>query len=519
MRFTSLIVELIRARPALIFWVVVLAQALVWILIPTALYSSPPGDVALTLAYGREYLLSDVQGPPLSYWLADIAFRAGGNSLFGVFVLSQLCFVAAFWSMFRLGSAILGSPHAAIATLLGVTITAFSFPNVAFGPQVLAQPFWAALLLNFWRIVGEGQRKAWFAFSLHAGLLILTTIAALPLLAMLGVFALATARGRAALKSFDPVIALAVVAVLVLPYAALEIRTGALDQLRAMTPENWSGLLSGVWWKAAGWRWAELAGGLLLFVSGIVLLVLLNTPTFVRAQEQQPPTILRSVVDPLGRRFIYGFAIAPALVLSLASALCGSTLMAGGAGLVLLPVGLAVVLAAGDVIQLRRQRLLRTVWLWIVAAPAAFVIAVSLVQPWIVANEVRTMLPARAMGEFFADSFQRRTGEKLRAVAGDPQLAMLIGYAAPNRPHLLLDATPERTPWMSVEKFNESGGVVVWRAADTSGPPPAEIAQRFPGLVPEVPRTFPRLINGRQPLMRVGWAIVRPAQVAPSASR
>jgi hypothetical protein len=257
---------------------------------------------------------------------------------------------------------------------------------------------------------------------------------------------------------------------------------------------------------------------LLLFASGIVLLALLNTPTFARTQGQ-PPTILRPSVDPLGRRFIYSFAIAPALVLSLASALCGSTVMAGGAGLVLLPAGLAVVLAAGDVIQLRRQRLLRTVWLWIVAAPAVFVIAVSLVQPWIVAKEVRTMLPARAMGEFFADSFQRRTGQKLRAVAGDPQLAMLIGYTAPNRPHLLLDATPERTPWMSVEKFNETGGVVVWRAADTSGPPPAEIAQRFPGLVPEVPRTFPRLINGRQPLMRVGWAIVRPAQISPPGSR
>ena len=61
---------------------------------------------------------------------------------------------------------------------------------------------------------------------------------------------------------------------------------------------------------------------------------------------------------------------------------------------------------------------------------AAFVIAISLLQPWVVASEVPTMLPARAMGEFFADSFQRRTGQKLRAVAGDPQLAALIGRIA-----------------------------------------------------------------------------------------
>jgi hypothetical protein len=59
-------------------------------------------------------------------------------------------------------------------------------------------------------------------------------------------------------------------------------------------------------------------------------------------------------------------------------------------------------------------------------------------------------------------------------------------------------------------KFSESGGVVVWRASDTSGTPPADIAQRFPGLVPEVPRAFEWFIAGRQPLLRIGWAIVRP---------
>jgi hypothetical protein len=63
---------------------------------------------------------------------------------------------------------------------------------------------------------------------------------------------------------------------------------------------------------------------------------------------------------------------------------------------------------------------------------------------------------------------------------------------------------------LTMAKFNETGGVVVWRAPDTVGTPPDDIAKRFPGLVPEVPRAFERLVNGRQPLFRVGWAIVRP---------
>jgi hypothetical protein len=51
---------------------------------------------------------------------------------------------------------------------------------------------------------------------------------------------------------------------------------------------------------------------------------------------------------------------------------------------------------------------------------------------------------------------------------------------------------------------------VVWRASDTVGTPPADIAQRFPGLVPEVPRAFEWSVTGRQALLRIGWAIVRP---------
>jgi len=181
----------------------------------------------------------------------------------------------------------------------------------------------------------------------------------------------------------------------------------------------------------------------------------------------------------------------------------------GGAGVALLMSGLAVIVATGDLIHLRRQRVLRSIWAAAIAAPALAVIAGTLFLPWVGSSEVATSLPARAIGQFFGDSFERRTNQPLRAVAGDPQLASLIALDAA-RPHLFLDAAPQETPWLSYASFNQTGGLVVWRASDTDGTPPPGLRQRFPGIVPEVPQSFEWLVNGRQPLLRIGWAIVRP---------
>ena len=499
MRFTSLVIELIRARPRLVVWLVVLLQAALWLLVSTLFYRSPPGDLATVLAFGREYQVGTDLGPPLAFWLADIAFRAAGNHMFGVYLLAQLCSVATFWILYLLARAIVGGQQAVLAVLLTMTIFVFSSPTLEFGPLVLARPLWALLLLHSWQLIGQNRRNAWFAWSIEAGLLLLTTSGAIVLLALIVGFIIAIPRGRRVAMSFDPLFALLVVIVLSLPYLVWLIRADAL-----VWP-HWPAVSD---LRGTSLHWAELLGGLLFAIAGILILAALNSGWFARSLEEAP-IIFRPPVEPLARDFVYFFAFGPALAGSLISALFGLDRVVGGAGIALMMSGLATVVATGDLIHLHRQRLLRSVWAAVIVAPATAVIATTLLVPWAGSSEVPTSLPAVSIAHFFDESFERRTNQKLRAVSGDAQLATLIALS-PDRPHLLLAATPQRTPWLNLSKFNETGGVVVWRASDTAGTPPADIAARFPGLVPEVPRAFEWLVNGRQPLLRIGWAIVRP---------
>ncbi len=499
MRFTSLVIELIRARPRLVVGLVVALQAVLWLTVSLILYRSPPGDLATVLALGREYRVGTDLGPPLAFWVADIAFRAAGNHMFGVYLLAQLCSIATFWTLYLLARAAVGGQQAVLAVLLTLTVLAFSAPGLEFGPLVLARPLWALLLLHSWQLIGQNRRNAWFAWSLDAGLLLLTTSAAIVLIALVMVFALTTARGRRILMSFDALFAFSVIIVLALPYLIWLIRANELV-LPHLPP------IAGLSSRAV--HGAKLFGGLLLASLGIAIVSAFNSPWFVRSQDEAP-IIFRPPVDPLARDFVYFFAFAPAVIGCLISALFSLDHVVGGTGIVLLMSGLAVVVACGDLIHLRRQQILRTVWAAMIVAPAAGVIAATLFVPWTTASEVTTSLPATAIGRFFDDSFQRRTNRRLSAVSGDAELATLISLS-PTRPHLFLAATPERTPWFNLDKFNQTGGVVVWRASDTDGTPPPAIARLFPGLAPEVPQTFDRLVNGRQPLLRVGWAIVRP---------
>jgi hypothetical protein len=73
-----------------------------------------------------------------------------------------------------------------------------------------------------------------------------------------------------------------------------------------------------------------------------------------------------------------------------------------------------------------------------------------------------------------------------------------------------LSDAPARSPWVSADAIRTKGAIVVWPTTDTAGTPPAALKERFPDLVPEVPRAFERSVQGQLPLLRIGWALIRP---------
>src|SRR5260370_817051 len=165
MLYVSVFVELLRSRPSLAVWLAALGQVLVWLLAPSLFEAGQPGDVSDVLAVGHEFQLGTYLGPPLAFWLGEVAFDLAGRSMIGVYLLSQACVVVTYWAVFALARSIVGAQHAALAILLMVGIAAFTVPTPDFGPVILTMPLWAIILLHYWRAVDEGRRGYWLPLA------------------------------------------------------------------------------------------------------------------------------------------------------------------------------------------------------------------------------------------------------------------------------------------------------------------------------------------------------------------
>ena len=502
MLFVPVYIEMLRSRPLLLFWLATLAQAAVWLLVPTLFYAAPPGDLAELLAIGHELRFDAGVGPPLAYWLAEIAFRGAG--MFGVYVLAQLCVVATYCCVFALGRAIVGPTHAAMAVLSMVGISLFTVPSPDFGPAILAMALWSVVLLHYWRAAMLGERRSWYAAGAAAALLLVGSDAALILLGAVALVTAATARGRAAFDAIEAWIA--TVALVVFLFLHLIWLAGMGEGLAPTLARLRDAGLAG----ANTAQWLRLISALVLAHAGLAILVVL-AGGWPRLRGSPAPPLTRAPVEPFAPTFVKVFALLPGLLATIGAVIAGSALPIGGAAPLLVLSGLAVVIAAGDTVALYHQRILGFAWAGLLIVPAAFVPALIVLLPWTTGVGLQVAQPAGAMGRFFADSFVRRTGHPLAVVTGDPRLAALVALAAPSRPSVYFDSDPDRSPSVTADDIHRKGAVVVWLTADTNPAPPAEIKAYFPDLIPEVPRAFERSVQGRLPLLRVGWGVIRPA--------
>jgi hypothetical protein len=368
-------------------------------------------------------------------------------------------------------------------------------------------PIWTLILLHYWYAVGKGQSSYWIPMTLEMGLLVLTSLLAWIFLLLLALFTVTTPHGRKVLRSGDPWLCALGAIFIGLPYLVWLGHAG----------DVWKPMLARL--SAGGsehfFEWAGILRDVAVAHVGVIVFVLLAS-TWRLPQRERVATVDRPPMHPFARSMIYFFALGPVLAGTVAIAVLGYTWSLAHAGPLLVCSGLAVITAAGTQIPLYRQRLLSMAWTGLLVGPPVAMALALVLLPWTLGVDFKVLYPAAEMASFFTDSFERRTGQPLAVVTGDEHVAALVALEPHRRPSLLMVDAPERSPWIKLADAQKKGAVIIWPATDTRGTPPAAVAAAFPGLVPEVPRAFERSIQGRLPLLRMGWTVIRPQAETPA---
>ena len=243
--------------------------------------------------------------------------------------------------------------------------------------------------------------------------------------------------------------------------------------------------------------WFKLVGVLLLAHAGLIVLVALafGWPRMRASTAPAPAIARRPVTSPVvwyQSVCLWTGAVNDDRRRSRGPARVGRRCGAAAAF-----AGLAVIVFAGDSIELHHQRNLGMAWAGLLVAPAVLVPVAIVVLPWATGTELKVAQPAAAMGRFFADSFARRTGRPLAIVGGDQRLAELVAIGAPSRPHVYFEINPAPETRITADAVRRNGAVIVWQSPDTNPTPPPDIHERFPDLTPELPQAFARPVRSR----------------------
>src|SRR5262249_34303429 len=137
--------------------------------------------------------------------------------------------------------------------------------------------------------------------------------------------------------------------------------------------------------------WLSLVGWLVSAHAGLAILLVVAGG--VRADPGPAPAFEREPLSRFATAFAYYFAIAPGFPAPALALILAIPLRFGSTGPLVVLTALAIVVAAGNVIPLYRQRVVGLAWLALLVTPPALTVAAVVLAPWIAAVDLDTGRP------------------------------------------------------------------------------------------------------------------------------
>jgi 4-amino-4-deoxy-L-arabinose transferase-like glycosyltransferase len=436
-------------RVARWFWLLAAAHLVIWTALPWLLHRNLPLDVIEALAWGQQWQWGYDKHPPLSAWAAELAAIAGGRSDLALYLLSQICVVAAMWFIWRLGRDLTDEVSALAAVMLLQGVIYVQFTSSEFNVNVLQMPLWAAAMWCFWRGVQGGGLGWWLGLGLAMGLGMLTKyLAAFAAVPMLG-YLLLSPVGRRQWGRPGLYIAFLVAAALMVPHVWW------------MSQNDWQTLRYGLARADAGERqWLNHLVHPLRFIVAQMAVVAALVALTALVGSRLP----RRSSEAQARLWAALAAFTPVLAMAVLSLLTGMRLRSMWGVPMVLGVSLWVV-CRWDCRALAGLELRRALGLWAIVAllPVVAYFGYRGLGPTLTGERSRVHFPGPELAQQVSGRWQGQFGDQpLAFVVGDEWLAGNASWYGAQRPAVYLNGDPAAAPWIDSQQVARQGAAVLW---------------------------------------------------------
>src|SRR5262245_50288172 len=434
-------------------------QVVVWTITPALINSPPPLDVVECYMWGREWVLATYKHPAMPSWVLEGSrVLSGGAFGWPAYLASQLFIATTFALVFAFGRDIMGSRRAAAGVLLLAALPAYTWLSPEFNHNIAMLPFWAGVVMALWRAVERGSTPWWMAVGAFAAAGLYAKFTTATLLVAAAGWILWDEKARKSLATPGPWFGLAVFAVLSAPLAMwlVEHRYAPLAYVSERARHGRDPHLQPFLWGSLANFLAVVVG---LWMAGLL------------TQREGAVGSRSTTVHPRALRFMGVLLFGPLLLTLVVASARGSGLRSAWSNSMFSLAGVfAVALLSERVDEATLKRLMRFVVALVVLFPLGYAAALGsgLYTP---IRLPRVQWPQAEIADRLQSIWSTATGGlPLRIVTGHNWAAGLVGLTAPARPSILDTGRLDWSPWVSQERIDREGMLIVWDGPESNLP-------------------------------------------------
>jgi len=457
-----------------LFPLICLAHVLIWTLAASLFQKNGALDVVEAIAWGGQWQFGYDRDPFLVAWLAKLVSYIGGSTLWSIYLLSQLCIVAAFWAVYQLAKDMrLNIIHALMAVIFLEGIFYYHFTTPEFNDNVLQIPMWSLTALFYYRALTNQKITNWLLTGFFLALSLLAKYFTIMLIVPMAMLLVTTEQGRKSFKQSGIYCAAIVCLIIFSP------------NLYWQYQHNWSYIHYAL--HRADVR-PSILNHVIYPVKFIFAQLIALSPALALWMLTTTPTNNRLHQMDFNAKFLLIMALCPLLTTVMYSAITGTQMRSMWGTPLFSMMGLMIIYFFQPDTRSFKKYVIAFAGFFILSL-VSYIAMVS-VSPYFLGYAKNEFYPSQAIAQDLTKLWRQTTHRKLDYVAGQRRLSARVSVYSKDHPAPYFDWDDKTSPWISAQDVKQKGAIFVWDA-NKSGPTlPDHILQQYPRAKILTPREY-----------------------------